>query len=48
VVSFLIWTGLVLAGADAAATKPELAEQVARLVRQLDAAQLVARDEAER
>ncbi len=47
-VSFLIWTGLLLVGADAAATKPELADQVARLVRQLDAAQFVARDEAER
>lgn len=40
-------TALVLAGADATA-QPEMADQVARLVRQLDAGQLAARDEAER
>ncbi|HEV3024076.1 MAG TPA: hypothetical protein VGX76_16485, partial [Pirellulales bacterium] len=46
-VSFLIW-GTLLLGADEPAAKAELAGQVARLVRQLDSAELSQRDEAER
>ncbi len=46
-VNLLLWTALLLTGADAATAKPELADEAARLVRQLDASQLVARDEAE-
>lgn len=47
-VTLLIWTGLVLAGADAAAAKSELPNQVKGLLRQLDAVQLAERDQAER
>lgn len=46
--SVLLCTGLLLAAADQDAANSELADQVARLVRQLDARELSARDGAER
>lgn len=47
-IHLLLWTGLLLGAADEPAANTELADQVARLVRQLDAAELGPRDEAER
>lgn len=47
-ISLLLWTGLLLAPADEPAASRELADDVARLVRQLDASELSQRDDAER
>src|SRR5580693_4422394 len=44
----LLWTGLLLLAADEPAAPADLADQVTRLVRQLDAPQLTERDTAER
>ena len=47
-VGFLLWTALVLVAADGAPANPQLSSDVAKLVRQLDARDVTARDEAER